>query len=554
MTGRLRGSRRTRRSRASSRWAVRRSSALAALCILLFAARALAQTGGARWDPEDRVLIGDFSVARSLAHGPTRLFVATDAGLVVYDEVRARFELPFTLEDGYPAAGVSAAAYDGRSGDLWLAARDGALLEVDPFSRRVRQRRNVGLRIDRLVPGPPSGQELFAHTGRGWVRLDTFTGLTGPATPAEVRQAVQASPELRRREELLRDPGFQSLSGFLQRGPGGLATPITDVMPSNRPQVFWVSTAGAFVYRYDRLSRDWSRLSYGYLGLGAGAVVADSGHLWFGPAEPLNGRTAVARADTALQRWEVWDPDSSLSAPRGAMRAALATGDRIWIGGERGLYWHDAQGGAGGWTRLSGADGLPDERVTALAPDEGGRLWVGTRRGLVRLSADGSRASGVLLVDETIRALAEGAGRLWVGTDHGLFGLEIGGEGQARSELVFPDPCGAVTTSGDSVWAGRSGEVWIRDASRSWRRLGVVPTASGPVTALADRSGVLWIGSADGLVRWDAAAHALDRATFAAGDLPAGPGQRAIRALVPVGKREVWAALPAGALRIRMVR
>lgn len=47
-------------------------------------------------------------------------------------------------------------------------------------------------------------------------------------------------------------------------------------------------------------------------------------------------------------------------------------------------------------TPLTAADGLPDDRVTALAAEPGGDAWIGTRRGLVRVLA---------FVDEVVRVL-----------------------------------------------------------------------------------------------------------------------------------------------------
>ncbi len=69
---------------------------------------------------------------------------------------------------------------------------------------------------------------------------------------------------------------------------------------------------------------------------------------------------------------------------------------------------------------LTTEQGLPDNRVWALAAGADGALWVGTDGGLARLA--GGQVDQVLtteqgLPDNSVWALAAGAdGALWVGT------------------------------------------------------------------------------------------------------------------------------------------
>lgn len=88
---------------------------------------------------------------------------------------------------------------------------------------------------------------------------------------------------------------------------------------------------------------------------------------------------------------------------------------------------------------LTAADGLPDDRVTALAAEPGGDAWVGTRRGLVRVLG---------FVDEIVRvvgppsapvdALAFDArdGRVWAR----VAGLWWSGRGDALDRADAPPP------------------------------------------------------------------------------------------------------------------
>lgn len=61
-------------------------------------------------------------------------------------------------------------------------------------------------------------------------------------------------------------------------------------------------------------------------------------------------------------------------------RLAVAPDGRLWVGTQNGLLYSDD---GKTWTRLTTADGLPDNIVTALQVDQYGALWVGTGSGLL---------------------------------------------------------------------------------------------------------------------------------------------------------------------------
>ena len=535
-------------------------SAAAMAMGLLAAPEARAQIG-IGWREDERVLVFDASAATALARSPAYLFVATRGGLLAWDDAFGRFELPLTAEDGYPASPVTAMTWDPRDGHVWLAAVQ-ELVQVDPRSRRFVDRFPIRDPILELVPAEPGTSEFLARTARGWRRIDTFSRAERPATPAEAAAAIDRSPDLRARRELLQDPSFGDMIPFLTRPPGRPAIRITDVMPAFQADQFWLATDGAFLLRYDHGLRDWSPLVWGFVGEGAAAVLEGPEGLWFIPRGPAIGRMGVARADRELQHWEIWETGPVIGAPSGGVRAALTVASTVWVGGEGGLF-RFRQGD--GWQQVR--DVLPGGSgdVLSLARDpsgaEEGAIWVGTARGLFRLQGEGPLLGLSLLPSARVLALTAGADRLWIGTSAGLYTLAIE-TGNGAVEVrpvsgapVLSRPAGALAESGDTIFVGLGDEVWSRTDSVGWHRVDAFGRMGGAVTSLAVRDGLVWAGSEAEAVAWDASRGWTERVSFAAGDLPVDPtGRRGVWAILPTGPREAWLATPVGALRLQLRR
>lgn len=522
------------------------------LATLLFPTQAEAQLG--RWRPEERALITDVSVVSALARGNTELFIASRGGLVIYNDAQGYFEQPVTVVDGYPPEGATAMAYDDRSGMLWIAGVT-RIYRFDPFAGRFIQSFRLDAPVSAIVPGAFADSDLFVRTNRGWLRFATFSGRTSPATAAEVRAAVDRNPDLRRREELLRDTGFGVLAGFLGQTPDGRRFSVTDVMPAWEGSMFWVATAGNFVVEYDAVTRRWQRLTYGFLGQGVGATAVTPDGTWFGPLTHERGRFGVSVADPSLQHWQVWDALEARTAPRGGVRAMLTHEGVLWAGDLTGLYAFQPELEA--WRLATGGTGATSTEVLSLAPASEGGVWVGTRRGALRLSSPSAAAGTRILVQERILAVAEAAGLLWLGTVRGLYRYEL-----ASGRLIPPreesmtltQPIAALATRGDTLFAGVGREVWIFPPGEDGLRFDLIAPGPYPITALATGPAEVWVGSQEGILRWSSADNELNRLSFSAGDLPSRPGFRdAVFHILPIGPREVWASLPAGALRISAV-
>ncbi len=247
--------------------------------------------------------------------------------------------------------------------------------------------------------------------------------------------------------------------------------------------------------------------------------------------------------------------------PVGPLTLALGPDGRIWAGGRDGaaLYAWDPSGRNITSVRIKDL-GDGDTIVRDLRFDRSGNLWAATSNGGLRLIRSG--ASGQVEAEpvalpggsprENIWSIAEDTqGRIWVGGSEGLAVLEDGRWRRftAANGLLDTEVRCIAPTPGGAVWIayGRSlgvAKVSLSDASLKLmeqvgesRGLGRVQ-----INALAcDARGVLWLGTALGLVRWDG--KLLD--TF--GRLEGLPGEDCIfGALLCDGINDVWVGTTAG--------
>jgi signal transduction histidine kinase/ligand-binding sensor domain-containing protein/DNA-binding response OmpR family regulator len=170
--------------------------------------------------------------------------------------------------------------------------------------------------------------------------------------------------------------------------PGGLPEAEVKEVFRDRNGTLWVLTdnhlakltdpaAGRFVsYAYNErpTTGAWSFPSL---------VQTADGHLWFGSLQGL------VRFDPRAETFRHYrnDPGDPASLGHDAVRAVLPDPlqpDRfLWVGtGGGGLNRLDIA--AGTFSRYTTAQGLPNDVVYGVLPDDAGRLWLSTNRGLAR--------------------------------------------------------------------------------------------------------------------------------------------------------------------------
>jgi signal transduction histidine kinase/streptogramin lyase len=180
-----------------------------------------------------------------------------------------------------------------------------------------------------------------------------------------------------------------------------------------------------------------------------------------------------------------------------------------------GSLWFGTVGG--GATRMQGdrmsslsmADGLVLDRVRALAEGQDGSVWFGTRGGISRWQAGTITSFGTAQGLQDLRAYllaVDTAGTLWVGTPTGLSSWN-----GTRFEPFTPPgalPGTALTLLRESaaggLWVGTMGGglAHLQDGQVRVVTPEGGPLKSEPLAIHEDTTGVLWIGTNDGLYRW----------------------------------------------------
>ncbi|MGO9204430.1 MAG: two-component regulator propeller domain-containing protein [Limisphaerales bacterium] len=175
------------------------------------------------------------------------------------------------------------------------------------------------------------------------------------------------------------------------------------------------------------------------------------------------------------------------------------------------VYWFDAQGQA---TRIGGEEGLPGSAVLSLYVDREGCLWVGTNGdGLMRVK----RAAFDLLPFSArlvVQSVCEDRqGGLWIGynqerVDHwtshatNVFSNIFQQRNPNINEPVY---LRSVFVDRDRrVWVGTQNHGLFQFRDGGFIRAPGADRLNPHISALyQDRQGILWVGTAGGLARWD---------------------------------------------------
>ena len=263
-------------------------------------------------------------------------------------------------------------------------------------------------------------------------------------------------------------------------------------------------------------------------------LVARDGTLWIGHA---NG---FARWRAATRDFESFVPGPKSSGTESPVFAlAEERGGRIWLGTNEGLLGFDPKHG-----KIEAVAALHDVQVRSLLVDRNQRLWIGTEgEGLFRYDAAtgtlqrlGSAAEGEPVSGRIHTLLEDRDGRLWVGTETAL-DLSAQPEAAEPKWVRFThrrnDPYGlgsgrvtaAVQGRDQTLWFGTwtGGLSWIGPGSGRFLSFGpdVAATSAlrdGSIQAMrAEEPSTVWLGSRDGIYRFDVTASRLELVAGTAG-------------------------------------
>ena len=391
----------------------------------------------------------DVAVSEVLAASDGRLWFTGPGGLTAFDPHRDSFEnVPLLTGDGRVPI-LDGLAQDA-AGNLWIGSwGDGAFI-VDPETLEVRhlsladfdEEIPEGSRIIAFLPDPDGGVWL----GAGSLGLFHLAGPDGPmrnyplAYETELSAGVTVS-------SLARGAGGQLYAGIFPHG------------------LFQLDASEQLVPLHIGASSRCPAIPH----ITGMAAVEDT--LWIATDrqgllryQPSSGHCEVSRRE----------PGSNSSLASDSIISLYASEERLWLGDLSGftrldfrsldfsLYSH----------RPSDETSLWDNEVTAIYEDAQQQLWVGTSLGVSRYSPGSMGFARIRVGGHSVSAIVSWkGGQTLLGTNAGLYVLDDG-----ALEAVPFEP------------------VYSASATESSRYV---------MTMLVDQTGCLWVGTLEGLFRYD---------------------------------------------------
>jgi signal transduction histidine kinase/ligand-binding sensor domain-containing protein len=445
------------------------------------------------------------------------LWLATATGLHRLDPATGEFR-HYSHDPGDPdslSSSVVRSTYEDRDGTLWVCTLAG----LDAFDRRTE---TVTERIPFSLPDARQMNALEDHSGVLWIIYTSGNGL--------------ASWDRRTRR--------LTLYSFKDREPPASQVSGVAGIHEDADGNLWLATYGSGLVRVDPNRRSAVRYRHSPLepdGINddmLDAVFEDGeGNIWVGAG--TGGLNHFRRKPLPFRRYR-HEADNPQSLLRTAVSSVYADSqDNIWVGNALGLTRIDSKSGTYSFFQKAGPApaNLSNTFVISIVEDHSGYLWFGTlggglnrydpRTGSFAAFRHNPADSHSLSHDIVYSLLVDHHGTLWAGTEDGLNRCEDPVTGRFRSWKA--DPSGASSQEVPAIVEDPTGVLWL--VSQTLQRFDpaterftayrfdfsgtgkVERQSSATIVAAAtttvnsflsiDHSGVLWVGTPNGLLRFD---------------------------------------------------
>lgn len=392
----------------------------------------------------------------------------------------------YTTADGLPSARVTTLAQDA-AGYLWFGTA-GGLARYDGGALETLVGAASGVGIAAILPAPDDGVWVATEAGLlGVWRDEVFTPVFDARGEVSGAAALTidstGSMWLAVEDRVVRVDPPGGVTEIPVAAEGCCRTALRD-----RRGRIWVGTdRGLATLRDGRLAEVDIGLP---AGTGVNLLLEDrAGTLWAGTDRGLYRETGAGfrRYGTPL------GPEPVI------LSGVIDARGRIWFGGERGAFRI-----AGAVDRvLTAANGLPDNRVNAIALDREETIWFATDAGVGKLVASPFAtytAEQGLAGDYVVGVEVDEAGRVWVA---GRDGVAVVENDEVR-RVPLENLGSATVTALDRTSSGRllvatSHGLIVREGDRETRAEPGGSLSGARPTAVREHGGQIWLGTDRGL-------------------------------------------------------
>ena len=553
-----------------------------------------AHAGPERWDKLATPLFEHLGLEQGLPHpvsmalaqdGDGYIWIGTQSGLARWDGYRVRsFHHDAGDATSLPGDFIQTLHVDAR-GRLWIGTAAAGLAMYDNRKEHfVRVNDELAHGLVSAIASDAKGN-LWVGTPNGLKFYDAVQGTIKNHT----RKTAPGLPDDQIRALLVDRAGnlwIGTGTGLARMKPGGaIATIPIAAIPTAAGRAGWSDTVMAL----GENSR--GQIAFGTLKSGIGTVdpLADSGRLialkgvkdmesnmvlsvaestpgtWW--AGTYGGGIVEYHTDTGVGDRILHQPAVSFSLSNDRTAALLR--DRsgmLWVSTERGVDIHDPHSES--IDSVFGAEGKLEAAITALMTDTGGAVWIALAdQGIDIVAADGSRRAALrpdprqpetALPNRVILALAEAeTGEAWIGTQLGLY--RTGGGGRAVKRVALPQEnrhprIGTILRRDGQLWLGTFEGLLRYDVEAGTiARYVQGPAERGGLTdnrihaVVPDADGALWIATRNGLNRLDPATGKVEQ-ILAAPAIPGALSEPVISSLVIDGRGRLWVGTYGGGI------
>jgi signal transduction histidine kinase/ligand-binding sensor domain-containing protein len=483
-----------------------------------------------RHDATDAHSLGDNHIQTIYEDRAGVLWVGTGSGLERFDHSNGQF----THYDMY---GGVISIFEGESGTFWVGAPDALFAFDQDIGEFTRARMGAVTSINQ----DQTGALWFGTRERGLDRYDPDDGALWEARydidlithydaydPGSLSSNVILAVYEDEAGELWIGTHGGGLNRFDPRSeqftyyqnspndPLSLSHDVVTSIAADQWGALWIGTYGGGLNRLDRATGQFTRYQHNTndpYSLSSDLVFSvyqdQGGLLWIGMEDGQVDRLDLSRGGFSHYQYDPHDADS---LGHNDVRAFYADGERyLWIGTNGGgLDRFDRQSGE--WHRFrhdpDDASSLSSDFVYVIDRDPSGTLWIGTDCGLDRYDPLHDQFSHYP-IGAVASMSRDQSGAVWIANESRLHRCSLDLEEcvqvrQSRYTLVQ-----IVEDRSGGLWIATNGDGLLRLVEGQFTRYTKVPgdphsLSSNAVWAVhEDPSGVLWVGTDEGLDRFD---------------------------------------------------